>query len=300
MLNRKALRKPHRNRNEAIFIFMVLAPVLVQYTLTSVAPMIISLVVTFTNYSLIGSWKWIGLENWKKLFSDTVVWQSLLVTVKYALLLVIPTIIIGLGMALLINKPRKGRNIFKSTWFFPVITSTIVIASIWKWMFTADDTGIVNQILAVFGIQPQFFFGTKLALATVAFLGIYQSVGTAMVYFYAGLKGISQDLYEAAKVDGCTGIQSFKSITLPLLRPTLTYVMITLTSAALKVFDSIYTLYNQTGGPQNCANSLVMHIYKTSFFNMQMGYGSTIAFVLFFLILIISLIQFKVTNKDYE
>ena len=119
-----------------------------------------------------------------------------------------------------------------------------------------------------------------------------------MIYFYAGLKGISMELIEAAKVDGCTAKQSFFHVTLPLLKPTLAYVLIIMTSGALKVYDSIYMLFNQTGGPMNVANTLVMHTWRTSFTMMQMGYGSTIAYVLFFLILIISIIQFAVTSKD--
>lgn len=280
-----------------MFVWVVLIPILIQYTLTSVIPMLINFFLTFTDWSLVGSWKFIGLENWKRLFSDSAVWHSLKVSVLYALYVVIPTVIIGLLLALVINSKKKGTAFFKSVWFIPVITSTVVVASIWRWLFTAEETGIVNQVLGIFGIQPQFFFGTKLALATAALLGIYQSLGTSMVYFFAGLKGIDSDLHEAAKVDGCTGKQAFFHITLPLLRPTMTYVLITITSSSLKVFDSVYTLYNQTGGPQNAANTLVMHVYRTSFFGMEMGYGSTIAYLLFIIIMIISVIQYRFTNQ---
>lgn len=280
------------------FVWIVLIPILIQYTLTSVIPMIMSFVLTFTDWSLMGTKHFIGGANWMALMRDPEVWNSLKVTLLYALYVVPPTVVIGLGLALIINAKRKGVGFYKASYFFPVITSTVVIASIWKWLFVASDAGVINQILGLFGIPPQFFFGTDLALFTVALLGIFQSVGTTMVYFYAGLKGIPMDLIEAAKVDGCTPGQSFRKITLPLLKPTFTYVLIIMTSGALKVFDSIYMLYNQTGGPQNVANSLVMHTWRTSFFLMRMGYGSTIAYILFFLILIVSIVQFALTSRD--
>lgn len=283
-----------------LFVWIILIPVLIQYTLTSVVPMLISFFLTFTDWNLVGAWKFVGLDNWKRLLSDAAVWHSLKVSVLYALYSVIPTMVIGLLLALAVNTKKRGTAFFKSAWFFPVITSVVVVASIWKWMFTAEPDGIINQALSLIGIAPQFFFGTQLALLTVAVLGIYQSAGTAMVYYYAGLKGIDGNLYEAAKVDGCTGMQAFFHITLPLLRPTMAYVLITLTSGALKIFDSVYTLYNQTGGPQNVANTLVMHVYRTGFFNMQMGYGSTIAYLLFIIIMIISVIQYRITNRDVE
>lgn len=283
-----------------MFVWIILIPILIQYTLTSVVPMLVSFFLTFTDWNLVGTWNFVGLDNWKRLFSDQAVWHSLKVSVLYALYSVIPTVVIGLLLALAVNTKKKGTAFFKSVWFFPVITSVVVVASIWKWMFTAEADGIINQVLGFFGIEPRFFFGTRLALVTVALLGIYQSVGTAMVYYYAGLKGIDTNLHEAAKVDGCTGAQVFFHITLPLLRPTMAYVLITLTSGALKVFDSVYTLYNQTGGPQNAANTLVMHVYRTGFFNMQMGYASTIAYLLFVIIMAISVIQYQVTNRDVE
>ena len=280
------------------FVWIVLIPVLIQYTITSVIPMVMSFVLTLTDWSLMGTRKFIGLKNWSRLLKDPVVWSSVKTTLLYALYVVIPTVILGLILALIINSRHRGMSFFKAAYFFPVITSTIVVASIWKWMFVATEDGVINRILGFFGIPAQFWFGKDLALITVALLGIFQSLGTTMVYFYAGLKGIPDDLIEAAKVDGCTGAQSFFRITLPLLKPTITYVLIIMTSGSLKVFDSIYTLYNQTGGPQNVANSLVMHVWRTSFLNMQMGYGSTIAYVLFFMILIVSVLQFVSTSRD--
>lgn len=280
------------------FIWLVLIPILIQYTITSVIPMVMSFVLTFTDWSLMGTKHFIGLENWRCLLTDADVWNSLKVTLLYALYVVIPVVIIGLILALIINQKRRGVGFFKATYFFPVLTSSIVLASIWKWLFVASEEGVINTLIGFLGISPQFFFGKDLALFTVALLGIFQSLGTSMVYFYAGLKGIPTELIEAARVDGCNGSQSFFHVTLPLLKPTFTYVLIIMTSGALKVYDSIYMLFNQTGGPENAADTLVMHTWRTSFTMMQMGYGSTVAYVLFFLILIVTILQFTATSRD--
>lgn len=283
------------------FVWMVLIPIIIQYTATTFVPMAMSFILTFFDWSLLGKASFVGLGNWSAMLSDASVWQSLLVTLKYALLTVVPTIFLGLMLALMINVKLRGAGVFKAIYFFPVITSAVVLASIWKWFFSAEPDGVINQAVSILGIPPQFWFGKDMALTTAALLGIYQSVGTAMVYFYAGLKGVSGDLMEAAKIDGCTSFRAFTHVTLPLLKPTIAYVLIITTSSALKVFESIYVLFKQTGGPMNVAQTLVIKVYETSFVHMKFGYGSTIAFLLFIIILILSLIQyFGVGSEDYE
>ncbi len=283
------------------FVWIVLIPILIQYTATSVIPMVMSFVLTFYDWSLLGSTTFIGLDNWTRMLGDPEVWNSLKVSINYTLLSVIPTVVIGLGLALIVNAKMKGTGALKTIYFFPVITSAVVVASIWKWFFSAEPDGVINQMIALVGAEPQFWFGKNLALITAVLLGIFQSTGTAMVYFYAGLKGVSGDLLEAAKIDGCTPVRAFFHVTLPLLKPMTAYVLIITTSNALKVFDSIYVLFKGSGGPMNVVESLVMKVYRTSFFHMQMGYGSTIAFLLFILILIISVFQyFGIKTEDYE
>ena len=282
----------HDKINSLVFVWSVLIPVLILYTITSVIPMVLSLVVTFYDWNLLGNKTFVGLKNWQNMLSDTAVWNSFWVTIKYALFTVIPSAVIGLGLALLVNAKTKSANFFKSVFFLPVITSFVVVDGVWKWIFVADENGIINQILGIFGIPAQQFFGKDLALFTVALLGIYKNVGLIMVYYFAGLKGISSSYLEAAKIDGSSPFNTFIHIILPLLKPTTAYVLIVTTSTSLKVFDSIFVLFQQTGGPENVANTLVCHIYQTSFTRLQMGYGSTIAYLLFGIILICSILQY--------
>ncbi len=284
------------------FVWIFLLPILIQYIIVSFIPLILSFVVTFYDWSLLGTKVFAGTKNWAAMLADKNVWNSLIVTINYTFMAVVPSVIIGMILALIVNAKVKGANLFKAIYFLPVITSTVVIAGIWRWLFVADETGIINQLLGFFGIPPQFFFGKELALITLALLGIYRGVGLIMVYYYAGLKGISGELYEAAKIDGSSPLNTFFRITLPLLNPTTIYVLIVTTAGALKVFDSNYILFGgHSGGPEGAANTLVYYIYKLSFYDLQMGYGSTVGYLLFAIILVISLIQyFGLKTSDYE
>ena len=288
-------------RNNLIFIWGVLTPILICYTVTSVFPMFFSFVLNFYNWNLLGQKTFVGLDNWKTMIADAEVWKSLKITIEYSLLCMIPSVVIGLTLAMIVNAKIAGASIFKSIYFLPVVTSWVVITGIWRWMFSAEDAGIINQLIGYLGIPPNFWLGKNLALVTLALLGIFKQVGMIMVYFYAGLKGISGDLYEAARIDGSSAFNTFVRITLPLLKPTTTYVMIITLAATMKVYDSTYILFIQSGGPENSANTLVFHIWKTAFQFMKMGYASAISMLLFLIILISSLIQyFGLKTENYE
>lgn len=282
-----------------LFIWSILIPILLLFLLTSIVPLGLSLVATFYDWSLLGTKAFIGLKNWIRMVQDPIVWHSFVVTIIYSVMTVIPSVFLGLLLAMIINRKVRFVGLFKSIYFLPVITSMVVVAGIWKWLFVADEEGFINQLIGCLGIPPQFWFGKDLALVTLALLGIFKGAGFIMVYYYAGLKGISTELYEAARIDGSSGLNSFLKITLPLLKPTTVYVLIVTTGTALRVFDSTYTLYyGQTGGPEGAANTLVYYIYRKSFFDLQLGYGSTIGYLLFAIILVISVIQYRVIKTD--
>lgn len=282
-----------------LFIWSVLIPILILFILTSIVPLVLSLFATFFDWSLLGYRKFIGLDNWVRMLQDPAVWHSFKVTIIYTVITVIPSVVLGLLLAFIINHKVRFVGFFKSVYFLPVITSMVVIAGIWKWLFVADEEGFINQLLGIFGISPQFWYGKDLALITLALLGIFKGVGLIMVYYYAGLKAIPNELYEAARVDGSTALNSFFKITLPLLKPTTVYVLIVTTGTALRVFDSTYTLFNgQNGGPEGAANTLVYYVYRKSFFDLELGYGSTIGYLLFFIIFIISVVQYRLVKTD--
>ena len=175
----------NEKRYNLIFIWSVLLPILLCYTATTIAPMILSFVLTFFNWNLLGRKTFVGFSNWVALFADKGVWNSLVLTIKYALVCMIPSVIIGLMLAMIVNTKKRGSGVFKAVYFLPVVTSWVVISGIWRWLFVADETGIINQLLGYLGISPVFWLGKDMALITLALLGIFKQVGIIMVYFYA-------------------------------------------------------------------------------------------------------------------
>jgi multiple sugar transport system permease protein len=287
----KALRKN-------AFLLVVLVPVGLHFLCFELIPLGFSLVVSFLNWPLGGAPRFAGLANWSHLFGDALVGRSLLVTLKFAAYYLLPSLGAGLILALLINLGLRGTSFFKSLYFLPVVTSIVILAGIWKWLFLGDDSGMVNFLLThVLGMKRQQFFSREeSALIVTVLLSVYKAAGYLMVYFYAGLQGIPEELYEAARIDGAGGWRTFRSITLPLLRPTILYVLIISTIDVLQVFESSYVL--TAGGPNYATTTIVYLIYTTAFSQMNLGYASSIAYILFGIILLITLVQYKVLNKD--
>ena len=280
------------------FILIVLIPILIHFLIFEIFPLGFSFYISLFNWSLVGNHEFVGLRNWIDLFQDPLVGKSLLVTFKFAVYYILPSMIIGMTLALLINTKLKFVNFFKELYFLPVVTSIIILASVWKWIFVGDKGGIVNFLLeTLFGTKNQKFFSDEnMALFITALLSIYKACGSLMIYFYAGLKGLPSSVFEAAKIDGANSWKALTKITLPLLRPTILYIVIISTIDVLQTFESSFILTG--GGPNYATTTIVYHIYKTAFVNMDMGYASSMAYILFIIILIISLIQYKVLNKD--
>ncbi len=279
------------------FILIVLIPVSIHFLIFELFPLIFSLYVSFFDWPLGAEPRYIGLKNWMDLFSDPLVGKSLIVTFKFALYYVLPTMVIGLMLAILINTRLKFIGIFKSIYFVPAVTSIVILASVWKWFFVGDSGGIVNYVLGIFGIENlRFFSDENLALLITALLSIFKGCGYLMIYFYAGLKGLPETVFEAARIDGASGWRILWKITLPLLQSTILYIVIVSTIDVLQVFESSYIL--TAGGPNYATSTIVYQIYRTAFVNMNMGYASSMAYILFVMILIITLIQYKVLNKD--
>ena len=280
------------------FILIVLVPVGLHFLCFEVIPLLFSLVVSFLQWPLGGAPRFAGLANWKHLFRDALVGRSLVVTFKFALYYLLPSMAAGLLLALLVNLRLRGTAFFKSLYFLPVVTSIVILAGIWKWLFLGDEGGMVNFLLLhLFGMPArQFLSREESALVVTVLLSVYKAAGYLMVYFFAGLKGIPEEVYEAARIDGAGGWRTFRSITLPLLRPTVLYVLIVSTIDVLQVFESSYVL--TAGGPNYATTTIVYLIYTTAFTTMNLGYASSIAYILFGIILLVTLVQYRVLNRD--
>ena len=246
--------------------------------------------------------KWVGLANYQKMFQDPVMWQSLGNTVKYVLIIVPAVLIISLVLASLLNTGIKGRSFFRVVYFIPAVTMGAAIAMIWRWMYNGDY-GILNYILNLLGLESvQFLSNTKTALVSISMVSVWSTTGYNMIILLAGIQGISKSYYEAASIDGANGINQFRHITLPLVTPTLFFVMISTLIGTFQTFDTIYMMINKNSIAMESTQSMVVYFYRNAFEYSKKGYASALAVFLFVIIMVITVFQMKMQNKwvNYE
>lgn len=242
---------------------------------------------------MLGKMRWVGLENYIHAFSSPEFWNSLKVTFIYVLVAVPACVIIGMIIGLLLDWITFAKSLFRLLLFLPVITSMVIAAIIWKWLFD-PNIGFINHILFSLGFSPSHW--TKWlqdpqggALIAVLVVGVWKRVGYNGVLFLAGLKNVPDTFYEAATIDGANWWQKFSKITLPLLSPTTFIVTVMQFFSAFKVIESVLVMTK--GGPAKSTEVLVLHLYNNAFSYLKMGYAATVSVVLFFLILFFTIIQ---------
>jgi ABC-type sugar transport system permease subunit len=287
--------KKHWNRYGIIYLFLV--PVLIHFCVFQLYPILLSFYLTFTDWPVIGEPKFVGLKNWMQFFADRLAWKAIWNTVLFSLYYILPTMALGLLLALLIQTHKKGTGIFKGIYFLPVVTSFVVISGIWAWIFKGTEQGFINMFLTAVGLEPQLFLSdSRQALMVLAGLSIFKVCGSTMIYYYAGLQSIPQEYYEAAKIDGANGWKTFWKITFPLLLPIHFYVAVITTIGSFQIFDSAFLL--TSGGPDYATTTIVYYLYQEGFAGLRLGYASVLAYVLFFIILVISIIQRKFLDNE--
>lgn len=261
--------------------------------------------VFFDSFHEVGAFnktKWIGLANYGKMFQDPVMWQALGNTVKYVIIIVPSTIILALLLATFLNMGIKGRSFFRVVYFIPAITMGAAVAMIWRWMYNGDY-GIINFILNKLGMESvQFLSDPSTALVSISIVSIWSTVGYNMIILLAGIQGISKSYYEAAAIDGANGVKQFFHVTLPLVTPTLFFVMITSLISTFQTFDTIYMMVNKKSLAMEATQSMVVYFYRNAFEYSKKGYASALAVFLFLIIMVITAIQMKMQKKwvNYE
>jgi len=298
----KKVKPPLKNRikeemRKNGIVYIVLAPVLIHFLIFQVIPFVYSFVLTFLNYRIIGTSEFVGLRNWKQLFDDPIALKSIWNTVLFSFYYIVPTMALGLILALVIKSGIRFTKIFKGIFFLPVVTSFVVVAGIWEWLFSGTEAGLINYLLSFIGVDAQLFLSdSSQALLVLAGLSIFKVSGSTMIYYFAGLQSIPKDMYEAAKIDGASPFKSFWLITFPLLKPIHFYVLIITTIGSFQIFDSAFLLTN--GGPNFSTSTIVFYLYQIGFTNLNFSYAAVLSYVLFAIILVISLIQRKYFGKD--
>jgi multiple sugar transport system permease protein len=287
--------KKHWSKYGIIYIFLI--PILIHFAIFQLFPIGFSLYITFMDWPIIGEPKFIGLKNWIQFLSDELAWKAIWNTVLFSIYYIVPTMALGLVLALLIDSKKRGTGFFKGIFFLPVVTSFVVISGIWAWIFKGTEEGFVNVLLRMFGFEPQLFLAdSSQALLVLAGLSIFKVCGSTMIYYYAGLQSIPMEYYEAAKIDGAGSWKIFWRITFPLLLPIHFYVAIITTIGSFQIFDSAYLL--TSGGPNYSTTTIVYYLYQEGFTALRLGYASVLAYVLFFIIFGISLFQRKYFGKE--
>ena len=278
--------------------YSFILPNLIGYTLFILIPVMFSFVLSLVewNGSKVAPMKFIGLTNFINLAKDSTFKISLFNTVEYAVLTVPITVVLSLLLAVLMNSKIKGIKFFRAAFFFPYIASLVAVGAVWNMLFQ-PDFGPINDVLRAIGISnpPGWVVSTDWAMLAVSIVSIWRFAGYYMIVYLAALQGISRDLYESAGLDGANGWKKLKYITIPMLTPTTFFVLIMLTIQCFKVFDLIFIMTG--GGPGRSTNVLVNFIYNAAFTSYKYGYASAGAIVLFAIVLIITLIQFRGEKK---
>ncbi|MBQ8007016.1 MAG: sugar ABC transporter permease [Lachnospiraceae bacterium] len=229
----------------------------------------------------------VGLANYRKVMGDSEVWQALWNTVKYAIVEVPFSLVIALLLAVLLNKKMRGRDAFRTIFFLPMVVAPAAIAMVWKWLYNSNF-GLINN---VFNIKVNWISDPDIAIYSIALIGIWSVIGYNMVLFLAGLQEVPRDYYEAASLDGANGWQQFINITVPLISPTIFFVLVTRVIGAMQVFDLIYMMIDLNNPAWKKTESLVFLFYKYSFQQSKKGYGATVVVVLLVFILLLTVIQ---------
>jgi ABC-type sugar transport system permease subunit len=279
----------------------MVGPAVVLMLLFLLVPVVLAVGLSFTNARLVSpnSPEFVGIDNFRRvLFQDPTFLRSVLNTFIFAALIVPLQGGLGLAMALLVNQKIRGVTAFRTIYFLPVVTSIIVVSIVWTFMY--QEAGLINSVLnALTGgayVGRAWLQDTSTALPAIVLLSIWQGVGFHMIIWLSGLQTISETLYEAADVDGATGWQKFRHVTLPGLRPTLVFVVITITIAALGLFAQIDVMTR--GGPLDATSTIIYHGVRRGFREQEVGVGAAIALIFFVLVLAVSLIQRRLTRED--
>lgn len=286
------------NRRDSLSAYGFLTPALILLGLFLIIPALLAIYYAFTDYYLLTPDKrqFVGLTNFIEIFKDPIFFQSLKNIILFVVCVIPVQVGAALGLALLINKQRKGNMFFKVAFFSPVVLSLVVISVLWLYLLNPSE-GLINSILGSIGINPQPFLSSpKQAMYTIVFVSAWQGAGYQMLIFLAGLQNIPSSVYEAAKIDGVSRWQNFIHITMPLLKPTSILIMITTLIAAFKLI--IQPMVMTQGGPMNSTITPVYYIYQTGFSDRMIGYSSAMTVLFGIIIAIVTIIQSRVTKED--
>ena len=289
---------PKKRWNEMCWAWFMVAPTIIGLLILNIIPIFQTFYLSFFKSGAFGKGNiFVGFDNYKTLIHDVQVWYAVRNTLSYTCAVVPITIILALIAAVLLNGKVKGRNIYRTIYFIPMVAAPAAVTMVWKWLYNYQF-GLINHFLEAVGLEKvNWIDDPDVAMISIVIIGVWSAFGYCMVLLLAGLQEIPRDYYEASNIDGASPVKQFFSITLPLVSPTLFFVLVTSIIQAMQVFDVIYMMLDVTSPSYDTTVSLVYLFYNNSFKYSNKGYGSAIVMLLLLIIMIITVIQTKLQKK---
>jgi len=292
-VGKRSLFRSRLLRREMVDGYLFMSPWLLGFLLFTAGPMIASVLLSFMKYEIVVPPKWTGTYNYTRLFRDGLFYKSLANTAYYTFLAVPLQLTVALIMALLMNLKLRFINVFRTMYYMPSIVPTVASVLLWMWIFN-PEFGLANSILARFGIKSQaWFYDPKMVKNTFIIMSLW-GVGGQMIIYLAGLQGIPEHLYEAAKIDGAGTLAMFRRITIPMLSPTIFFNLIMGIIGSFQVFTSAFIATN--GGPKDESLFYVLYLYRNAWEFWRMGYACAMAWILFVIVLTLTVVQFRLAD----
>ncbi|WP_433524995.1 carbohydrate ABC transporter permease [Nocardia pseudovaccinii] len=296
------MRAPHeqgrlaRRRERAGWVFV--APNLAAVLVFLLLPLGVSLYLSLHSWDLFSAPRFVGISNYRRLFvSDPLFLIALRNTAVFTLLTLVPTVVIGLAVAAVLNRKLAGIGIFRTIAFLPLVASTVAMAVVWRFIFTTDD-GLLNIMLGWVGIDPvPWLTDPDWALVSLSIVTVWKSVPFATVILLAAMQGVPETLYEAARIDGAGALRRFWSVTLPLIRGPLSFVFVITIINSVQAFDQAYALTGGNGGPETGTYLLGIMLFQNAFGFYEVGYAAALAWVIFAILLVLTLLQLRFARR---
>lgn len=278
--------------------YAFIVPKLLIFAVFMLYPLARAVALTFQGGAILQGLHWVGLRNYQKIVHDQLFWTSLKNTMYYTVLVIPTVLIVGIGLAALLNRPIRLRPLWIVLLIVPNVASTVAASVIWSYLLQTDG-GVINRIIGVFGFAPINFLGTpSYVIPVFVAMEVWRGAGFYTILFLAAMQSIPKHLYDAAAIDGATGAQAFRLVTLPLMRPTILFATVMATIWNLQLFDSPYVMTK--GGPGHASTTVVMYIYQQAFRYDSMGLAATMSLILLLIIMVLAVLQLAVFRKEVQ
>ena len=286
---RKTVAKSSIKYKEQLWAYVFIMPQIAGILIFTLLPIVFSFVLSFNDWNIIKPMKFVGFDNFIKVYKNAVFWETLGNTTRYVLMYVPSVAVISLSLAMLLNKTFLGSGALRTMLYLPHLTSSVAVCMVWGFMYQSD--GVLNYLLSLIGIEgPKWLADPDWAMLSVVIVSIWRSMGYHMVLYLSGLRGINPTYYEAARIDGANSVHCFFNIKLPMLSPTIFFTLCTSMINSFQVFDEVYML--TSGGPGRATQTIVYRIFTTGFESLKLGRASVMAWTLFVIIMVFTAIQF--------